>query len=871
MPHDDSQTPAHTGDDTPRHVAPVGGHAAAEPRKASRDGISFSIDGMHCAGCVGRAERALAGTPGVAEASVNLATERGTITAKAGVDAAVLTRDVVAALTKAGYPARTREVVFDVSGMSCASCVGRVETALRGAEGVVEATANFAADTAQVRYLEGATDPAQLARIITSAGYEAHPRGAADGAGAEEDAGAARRDAELRRAAWSAGVAGALALPVFVVEMGGHLFPPFHHFLMGLYGQDALWMGQFILTTLIFLWPGRVFFIRGIPALLRGAPEMNSLVALGAGAAYAFSVISLFAPGILPDGAAAVYFEAAAVIVALILLGRWLEARAKGRAGAAIRALIALRPDVAEVRRGADWTEVPLSAVVVGDLLRLRPGARVAVDGVVRAGESYVDESMMTGEPVPVAKTQGASLSAGSINTQGVLQYEATAVGADTALAKIVAMVERAQGGKLPVQALADRVVRVFVPVVIAIALLTVAAWMIFAPAPALGPALVAGVSVLIIACPCAMGLATPTSIMVGTGRAAALGVLFRKGDALQRLSEVKVMAFDKTGTLTEGQPDVREVLCTAGFERANVLRLAAAAESGSEHPVARAILRAAKGMDLPEVEAFRAVTGAGIKAEVEGRALRIGSARMMGEAGLDLAPFAKALAESDAAGASPLFVAIDGALAALISVADAPKPSAAAAVKALHARGVKVAMITGDARAAADAVAADLGIDHVEAEVRPEDKAAAIVALRDRYGAVAFTGDGINDAPALAEADVGLAIGTGTDVAIESADVVLVSGDPVGAVTALDLSRKTMRNIRQNLFWAFAYNVALIPVAAGVLYPAFGVTLSPMLGAGAMALSSIFVLSNALRLRRVTPVLTDVPAISPIAKGEAA
>lgn len=818
--------------------------------------ITIAIDGMSCAGCAGRAERALAATAGVQSAVVNFATEQGTVTVQSGTDMAALNAGMAEALGKAGYPARFAEAVFDITGMSCASCVGRVEQALRGASGVIEGHVNFADDSARVRYFAGQNDPAQLAAVITSAGYAATPRAASGGAAKDDSA--ARRQAEERRAARAAGIAGSLTLPVFVTEMGGHLVPPFHHWLMGIFGQGPLWMAQFILTTLIFLWPGLGFFARGIPALFKGVPDMNSLVALGAGAAYAFSVVSLFAPAILPEGAAAVYFEAAAVIIALILLGRWLEARAKGQAGAAIRALINLRPDEAEVRRDGAWTSVPLDQVMVGDLLRLRPAERVAVDGVVRAGESYVDESMITGEPLPVAKAQGAPVTAGSVNTSGGLQYEATAVGADTALAKIVAMVERAQGSKLPVQALADRVVRVFVPAVIAVAVLTVAAWMIFAPAPALGSALVAGVSVLIIACPCAMGLATPTSIMVGTGRAAQLGVLFRKGDALQRLSDIKVMAFDKTGTLTEGRPQVHAVYCAAGFDRAEVLRLAAAAESGSEHPVSKAVLRAAGDAPLPEAEGFRALIGAGIEARVEGRALRIGSVRMMAEAGLDTSVFAQELEQIAQSGASPLLVAIDGALAALMSVADAPKASAAAAIKALHSSGIKVAMITGDAKASAEAVARTLGIDHVEAEVRPEDKAAAIKRLSAQYGAVGFTGDGINDAPALAEAEVGLAIGTGTDVAIESADVVLASGDPVGAVNALDLSRRTMRNIRQNLFWAFAYNVALIPVAAGVLYPAFGVSLSPMLGAGAMAFSSVFVLTNALRLRAAGPRLAE-------------
>jgi len=585
---------------------------------------------------------------------------------------------------------------------------------------------------------------------------------------------------------------------------------------------------------------------------------MNALVALGTLAAWGYSTVTLFLPGLLPAGTRAVYFEAAAVIVTLILAGKWLEARAKGRTGAAIERLIGLQPKTARVVRGGEIMDLPIEDVGVGDVIQLRPGERVAIDGEVIEGTSYIDESMITGEPSPVAKGPAARVTGGTINGTGALSFRATAVGQDTVLARIVAMVETAQGAKLPVQALADRVVGVFVPVVIAIAVLTVGLWLWFGPEPVLTHALVAGVSVLIIACPCAMGLATPTSIMVGTGRAAELGVLFRKGEALQRLSEMRVVAFDKTGTLTVGRPVVTRVALAPGHEANAVLRLAAAAQGKSEHPIARALEDEAtkRGLSLPAVDDFLAIAGHGLSARVEGSKVVIGAARLMTREQIETDPLDRAAQDLAEAGQTAVYVAIDGTLAAVLGVADAVKPESRAVVDALKGKGLKVAMITGDAAATAHAIARDLGIEHVEAEVLPDGKVAVVRALQDRFGTLAFVGDGINDAPALAQAEVGIALGTGTDVAIEAADVVLMSGNLAGVINALDLSRRTLRNIRQNLFWAFAYNVALIPVAAGVLYPATGLLLSPMLAAGAMALSSVFVVSNALRLRHLRPAM---------------
>ncbi|MGR3290570.1 MAG: copper-translocating P-type ATPase, partial [Paracoccaceae bacterium] len=529
-----------------------------------------------------------------------------------------------------------------------------------------------------------------------------------------------------------------------------------------------------------------------------------------------------------------------------------------GRTGDAIKGLLALAPDTATVMRDGELVALPLEQVRTGDVVHLKPGERLAVDGVVLTGGSYVDESMITGEPVPVEKSAGDAVTGGTINGTGALSYTATAVGRDTMLARIVAMVEDAQGAKLPIQGLVDRITAWFVPAVIALAALTVLAWLVFGPDPALSFALVAGVAVLIIACPCAMGLATPTSIMVGTGRAAELGVLFRRGDALQTLQNVSVVALDKTGTLTAGNPELTDLVLADGLSEADILPVLAAVENQSEHPIARAITRAAteKMMKLPSVTNFKSLTGNGVRATVDGKEVIIGADRLMAAENIDLGDLQVAGSALAVSGKTPLYAAIDGLAVAAIAVADPIKPTTKAAIDALHQMGLKVAMLTGDNAATAQAIADQLGIDHVRAEVLPEGKVEAIQSLRQDGGGVAFVGDGINDAPALAASDVGLAVGSGTDIAIEAADVVLMSGDLRGVVNAFEISKRTMTNIRQNLFWAFGYNIVLIPVAAGAFYPLFGTMLSPALAAGAMAMSSVFVITNALRLRFINPVI---------------
>ena len=814
--------------------------------------VRFSVEGMSCGSCVGRVDKALAAVPGVTEVNVNLAAESATVRYEAPATPSGLAET----LRDAGYPAHSQKVTLTIESMSCASCVGRVDKALAAVPGVIDVSVNLASETARITYLDGVATPQTLAAAATEAGYPAKIAGA----DAAQD-NTVRKAEEARGLRRDTVIAAALALPVFLLEMGGHLIPALHHWIGQYIGHQASWVLQFVLTTAVLAGPGRRFYAKGFPALLRGAPDMNSLVALGTSAAWLFSVVATFAPGLLPEGTRAVYYEAAAVIVVLILLGRWMEARAKGRTGAAIRKLMGMQAKTARVERNGETVELAIEEISAGDVLVVHPGERIAVDGEVIDGTGRVDESMITGEPIPAAKAPGDEVAGGTVNGAGGFRFRATHVGADTTLAQIIRMVEDAQGAKLPIQGLVDRITLWFVPAVIGVALLTVLAWSVFGPSPALSHALVAGVSVLIIACPCAMGLATPTSIMVGTGRAAEMGVLFRKGDALQALSGVSVVALDKTGTVTEGRPELTEFVPAEGVDRADVLALVAAVENRSEHPVAEAIVRAARAEGaraMEEVELFDSITGYGVKARVAGRAVLVGADRLMAREGIDISSLAETEADLARKGRTALFAAVDGRLAALLAVADPVKPSSRAAIAALHDLGLRVAMITGDKRETAEAIARETGIDHVVSGVLPDGKVAALDELRSGDAKIAFVGDGINDAPALAHADVGIAIGTGTDVAIESADVVLMSGDLRGVVNAYQVSRSTMRNIRQNLFWAFGYNTALVPVAAGVLYPALGVLLSPVLAAGAMALSSVFVLSNALRLRRLRPEMDE-------------
>ena len=740
-------------------------------------------------------------------------------------------------------------LVMSVSNMSCASCAGRVDKALRQLPGVLAVDVNLATETAQVTYTPDLASRADFIAASTAAGYAAQEH-SEDSHGQVQARKQQLAEAYGRRSR----LAVFLAAPVIILGMGGHILPGFERLIADVIGQKANWIIQCIFATAVLFGPGLDFYRRGFPALWRGAPDMNSLVALGTGAAYAFSLIATFLPQVLPEGVSGVYYEPASLIVVLILFGRDLENRAKGRTGKAIQSLLGLRVKTAQVRRAGEFVDCPIEEIVVGDVLSLRPGERVAVDGVVHEGSSYIDESMITGEPRPVEKSTGAALTAGTVNGMGHVIYEARRVGHDTTLSQIIQLVEQAQGAKLPIKALVDRLTLWFVPMVLTLAFVTVTVWMIWGPAPALPYALVAGVCVLIIACPCAMGLATPTSIMVGTGRAAEMGVLFRKGDALQLLADVDVIAFDKTGTLTRGQPVLTDLDVADGLGRRAALQVMASVEQGSDHPIARAIVMAAaeEGLDLLPIQDGQTYAGLGLSAHVAGEEVILGTERFMRERGIDVKGYhgsAEALASQ---GKSVIFAARAGQVIALAGVSDALKPSTQGAIAQLKAAGITVVMLTGDRRDAALQIAADLGIDQVHAELLPADKSRVLAELKTKARQLAFVGDGINDAPALAAADIGIALGTGTDVAVESADIVLMSGDLLGVVNAIEMSRLTLRNIKQNLFWAFGYNVALIPVAAGALYPAFGMLLSPILAAAAMALSSIFVLANALRLRYV-------------------
>ncbi|MEL4068599.1 heavy metal translocating P-type ATPase [Ochrobactrum sp. GPK 3] len=822
-------------------------------KPVDHESISFPVpvEGMSCASCVSSVEKAVSKVAGVDKVSVNLATERADVTFKGAPDLPA----VIDAIRKAGYDVPSGSVDLAIEGMSCASCVSKVEKALNAVPGVTRASVNLATERAHVE-LAGQVETAELVKAVGKAGYEArslNDRSEEAQAETGQKTQSEKRDAEAAELKKSVLLAAVLTLPVFVLEMGSHLIPAVHMFVMDRVGMQNSWYLQFVLTTLVLFGPGLRFFKKGIPALLRATPDMNSLVVVGTLAAWGFSLVATFLPGVLPAGTVNVYFEAAAVIVTLILIGRYLEARAKGRTSAAISRLVGLQAKSARVVRDGEPVDVPLEDVRAGDIVQVRPGEKVPVDGEVIEGSSYVDESMITGEPVPVAKDKGAEVVGGTINKTGAFTFHATKVGRDMVISQIIRMVEDAQADKLPIQAKVDKVTGWFVPAVMAAAALTFVLWLAIGGTAMLGYALVNAIAVLIIACPCAMGLATPTSIMVGTGRAAEFGVLFRRGDALQTLRDATIIAVDKTGTLTQGKPALAHFATVDGFDRQELLALVAAVEARSEHPIADAIVTAAKeeGLKLADVSAFEAVPGFGLKATVSGHEVAIGADRYMATLGHDVAAFAEDAKRLGDEGQSPLYAAVDGKLAAIVTVADPMKETTPAAIAALHEQGLTVAMITGDNRRTAQAIAKRLGIDEVVAEVLPDGKVEALKRLSAGGKRIAFVGDGINDAPALAAADVGIAIGTGTDIAIESADVVLMSGDLRGVANAIAISKATIRNISENLFWAFAYNVALIPVAAGILYPFTGTLLSPVLAAGAMALSSIFVLSNALRLRR--------------------
>ncbi len=773
-------------------------------------------------------------------------------------------------------PLQPIEIVsFPVEGMTCASCVNRITRFLGKVEGVEEAHVNLASESATVRYDPARVNVAALAAAVDAAGYVARVEQAASGddergvadmaeARSERDEAGVRHVAALRIRLI---VAGLLTIPL-LIGLGRMTFLP---------GLPAIFtdpLFQLTFATPVQFWAGWPFYVGAWKALRHRAADMNTLIAVGTTAAYAYSVATILFPSFfhaagigMGEEGLPLYFDTAAAIITLILLGRFLEARARTHTSDAIRRLINLAPRTARVLRGGAELDVAVGDVVVGDIVRVRPGETIAVDGVVTDGASGVDESMITGESLAVSKHAEDLVIGGTLNTTGTLTFRATRVGASTVLAKIIRLVSEAQGSRAPIQRLADMVTGYFVPAVLGLAALTFAVWFVFGPAPAFNLALLNTVAVLIIACPCALGLATPTSIMVGTGKGAEAGVLFRNAEALEHLGSIKSVVLDKTGTLTEGKPRVTDIVRAAGAPaEADLLALIAAAERASEHPLADAIVREAtevRSLALPTASDFLATAGGGTAATVNGRRVLVGRPGLLEAEGIDVSSLIAAADALAADGKTPVFAAIDGRPAAVIAIADTLKAGSAQAVAELHRLGIAVTMLTGDNQRTADAIGRSVGIDRVLGDVRPDGKAAAVRAIQAEGKSVAMVGDGVNDAPALASANVGVAMGTGTDVAMESAGVTLMSGDLRGLVTAIALSRATMRNIRQNLFWAFAYNVVLIPVAMGVLYPFTGILLDPILAAAAMALSSVTVVSNALRLRRFTPprVTSDPPA----------
>ncbi len=812
--------------------------------------VELPITGMSCASCVARIEKGLSKMSGITDAKVNFATEKATITfdpTRAHMG------DFVATIKDLGYEAGIEKVTLPIRGMSCASCVKKVEDTLNGLEGVVRASVNFATERATVQYIPGAVSMEDFKKAVKDAGYEILETKRVE---KEDivDREKAAREAEYRKLKLKFLTGVLLVIPIFVLGHWKTLG------LSSLYdvSREVNFYLQLIFQTPIQFWVGWQFYLGAWKTAKHRSADMNTLIAVGTSAAYFYSILATFLPWLFGAKGlmAEVYFDTAGAIIVLILLGRLLEARAKGQTSEAIKKLIGLQAKTARVLRDGKEMDIPVEEVRIGDLVVVRPGEKVPVDGVIREGYSSVDESMVTGESIPVEKKAGDEVIGATINKTGTFTFEATKVGKDTMLAQIIKMVEEAQGSKPPIARLADIIASYFVPAVIGIAIITFIVWYFFGPAPALTYAMLNFVAVLIIACPCALGLATPTSIMVGTGKGAENGVLIRGGEALETAHKLNVIVMDKTGTLTKGEPSVTDIVEADGYKRGDILRYAASAEKGSEHPLGEAIVNRAKEWNIPLInpQNFKAIAGHGIEASIDGKSLIMGNLKLMRDRGIQLEGLEEKAEELSNQGKTPMFVAIGGNPAGLIAVADTLKENSKEAVDALHRMGVEVAMMTGDNRRTADAIAKQIGIDCVLAEVLPEVKADEVKKLQAEGKKVGMVGDGINDAPALAQADVGIAIGTGTDVAMESSDITLISGDLRGVVTAIALSRATIRNIKQNLFWAFAYNTILIPVAAGVLFPFFGILLNPIFAAAAMGLSSVTVVSNALRLRRFKP-----------------
>jgi P-type Cu+ transporter len=819
---------------------------------ASEDGekrierIDLPIRGMSCASCAVRIEKGLSAAEGVSQATVNFAAEKATVLFQP--EATDISK-LVEKVKDLGYEARLEKATLPIQGMTCASCVNRVEKALRSVKGVVKANVNFATSRASVEYIPGDLAIRDLKQAVKEAGYEVLEVKEEDIVEKERLA----REAELSKLKAKFITGAFLLAPILILMYGAPLLERG----VGLSRQTNFFI-QFLLATPVQFWAGWQFYVGFWKALKHKTSDMNTLIAVGTSAAYLYSLIVTFAShlimvkGLMVD----VYFDTSAAIVVLILLGRFLEASAKGRTSEAIKKLIGLQPKTARIIRNGNEMDVPVGEVTPGDIVVVRPGEKIPVDGLVKEGYSSVDESMVTGESLPVEKKVGDTVIGATLNKTGTFKFEATKVGKDTVLAQIIRLVQEAQGSKPPIARMVDVIASYFVPVVILLAILTFIVWSIFGPHPAFTYAFLNFIAVLIIACPCALGLATPTSIMVGTGKGAENGILIRGAEALETAHQLDTIVLDKTGTLTKGQPSLTDIVESPGVERREILMLAASVERVSEHPLAEAIVRRAKEeqLELFEPKDFQAIAGHGVEATVDSKKVLLGNRRLMEDREILLNGLSVQAERLSNEGKTPMFLALDGKAAGLLAVADTLKENSLEAVEALHRMGLEVVMLTGDNQRTAQAIARQIGIRQVLAEVLPEMKAEEVKRLQSEGRKVGMVGDGINDAPALAQANVGIAIGTGTDVAMESADITLIGGDLRAIVTAIALSRATIRNIKQNLFWAFAYNTILIPVAAGALFPFFGILLNPIFAAGAMAFSSVTVVSNALRLRKFKP-----------------
>jgi len=790
---------------------------------------TFSLTGMTCATCASTVEKALTTVPGVSKVNVNFAAEKAMVEYDPSVASETA---LVEAIENAGYGVSTGEVTLGLIGMSCVSCAGTIEEALKSADGVISVTVNFAAEKAAIRYNPEATTVARLKKAVADAGYQAVSTDAS-----ARDHEKEAREREARRLRFLVIFSFAFAIPTFILSFASP-------FATGVNNLVLL-----ALATPVQFFVGRLFYVGTYRALRNKRANMDTLIALGTSAAYIYSLLVIALPGVFTGH---VYFDTAALIISIILLGRYFEARAKGKTSEAIKKLIGLQAKTARIILDGREVELLIEEVEVGNIVVVRPGEKIPVDGVVIEGASAVDESMLTGESMPVEKRKDDQVTGATINKNGFLKFRAAKVGKDTALAQIIRLVEQAQGSKAPIQRLADSVSGVFVPVVISIAAVTFLAWYFLGGQPVVF-ALTAFIAVLVIACPCALGLATPTAIMVGTGKGAQNGILIKSAEALERAHRIKTIVFDKTGTLTKGKPAVTDTLALNNFVPDEILRLAAIAEKGSEHPLGQAIVEATKDdhQELPDPEVFEAISGRGVLAEVGGKEVLLGNRALMDENGVKTSPVEDKIRKLESEGKTVMLMAVDRKLSGLIAVADTLKENAEEAISQLHQVGIETVMITGDNRRTAQAIARKVGIKEVLAEVLPEDKAREVRRLQASGKLVAMVGDGINDAPALAQADIGIALGSGTDVAMETGDIVLVQDDLRDVVGAIRLSRYTMRKVKQNLFWAFFYNTGGIPIAAGVLYPLIGLLLNPIIAAAAMGFSSVSVVTNSLLMNR--------------------